>query len=103
MSSEHTAGSFSDNEWTAFWRENGKQVTNYESIFKGTIRSFEWKGQYSNYILSRQLERAPAGTLKVHEFRQSKGESYEPKPELLQGRTGPEAMTEALRLFDLAW
>lgn len=71
---------------------------NYESIFKGTIRKHEWKAQYANHILGRQLERAPRGTLKVHEFQQATGESWEPGPELLV-RDAPDAMLEAIHLF----
>lgn len=98
MATHHTADEFSSNEWTAFWRENGKQVTYYTSIFKGTIRAHEWKAQYSNHILERQVEFAPKGTLKVHEFRSAIGESWEPKPVEL-ARSPEAAMLAALEMF----
>lgn len=98
----HTADEFSSAEWSAFWRSNERQIMNYRSIFTGTIRKDEWKAQYANHILSRQLQRAPIGTLKVHEFRQLTGESFEPKPEaILSSKT--EAMTTAIRLHAPAW
>jgi hypothetical protein len=100
----HTADEFSAADWTAFWRQNERQIMNYTSIFKGTIRSFEWKGQYANHILSRQLELAPAGTLKVHEFRQSTGESWEPPTQPVYGLPGEwknaMAMANAINAMD---
>lgn len=79
---KHTASEFSDSEWARFWRENGKQVTNYTSIFKGTIRKHEWRDNPSRYaaiIFDRQIRRAAAGTIRVHEF--ERGVSYEPPAE----------------------
>lgn len=96
---KHTADDFSEHEWTAFWRENNERhVMSYTSIFKGTIRKHEWKGQYSNYILERQVELAPKGTLKVHEFRSATGESWEPAPVPL-ARSAEAAMVAALEMF----
>lgn len=102
MATHHTADEFDTNEWTAFWRENGKQVTNYTSIFKGTIRAHEWKAQYSNHIFTRQLQLAPTGTLKVHTFQA--GESYEPAPcAISPDLDASDAMLKALELFGGPW
>lgn len=104
MATHHTADEFSTTEWTAFWRENGKQVTNYTSIFKATIRANPWR-DYAAHIADRLAERAPKGTLKVHTFDMAEANrgcigaiSYEPKPEPLS--VEPEvAMLKAIEMF----
>lgn len=95
----HTADEFSGAEWAAFWRSNERQIMNYTSIFKGTIRAHEWKAEYANYILGRQARLAPTGTLKVHTFRQRTGESHEPSPEPLLV-SAPDALAKAIWLHD---
>lgn len=97
----HTCDTFTDSEWAAFWRSEEKHImTSREpTIFTNTIRKHIWRDQYSNHIWNRQLELAPAGTIKVHTF--EAGVSNEPPAEKLQARrTRLEAMAKAIEVYD---
>lgn len=110
MTPRHTAEEFSEHEWTAFWRENNeRQIMNYTSIFKGTLRRTEYR-DYGSFVVtslgSRFIDLAPIGTFKVRVMDSTvpNHTSHEPPPVALARGWLPEnAMLQALTLYAPDW
>lgn len=102
---EHTASSWGNSEWAAFWRQNGQTFVSKEpTIFTKTIRKHPWR-DYSSLVADRMTLRshlAQPGTLRVHSFEQAV--SYEPAAIVLPARTTPaQAMLQALQMVAPDW